>query len=403
MKYIVLLCDGMADEPIQSLGGKTPLESANTPCMDMLANCGVLGMVQTVPKNLPPASDVANLEVLGYDAQKYYTGRAPLEALSMGVHLSGDDVAVRCNLVTISENENIFEEKRMLDHSAGAISTKQAKELILELQEKLGSDVFSFFAGLSYRHCMLWHEGSLNCKHIPPHDILGEKIGGFLPVEDEILALMKQSYDILNEHPINITRQKKGLNKANCIWLWGEGIKPNLPNFKSKTGLNSAMISAVDLLKGIAICANMQVLTVKGATGTKNTDYTAKAKAAIAILKNDVDFVYIHVEAPDECGHEGDVKGKIQAIENIDEKLLSPLLNSLKNMGEQYKILITPDHATPCELRTHTAKAVPFILYDSDTTKQTSALKYSEKTASSTSKFIPKGHDLIKLMFANLE
>ncbi len=400
MKYIVLLCDGMADEPLQSLGGKTPLEKANAPCMDMLASGGVLGMVQTVPESLPPASDVANLEVLGYDAKKYYTGRAPLEALSMGVPLRSGDVAVRCNLVTISDDESIFENKRMLDHSAGAISTAQAKELILALQQALSSEVFSFFAGLSYRHCMLWHHGNLNSKHTPPHDILGEKICNFLPVEHEILTLIKRSYDVLNEHPINITRQKQGLNKANCIWLWGEGVKPNLPSFKEKTGLNGVMVSAVDLLKGIAVSAKMQVLDVKGATGTKYTDYTAKANAALTALKKGVDFVYIHVEAPDECGHEGDVKGKIKTIEDIDKKLLSPLLSGMKSMGEPYKILLTPDHATPCALRTHTAKPVPFIICNSEDIKQNSHLKYSEKTASQTGVFITKGHELINLMLA---
>lgn len=399
MKYILLLGDGMADHPIEKLNNKTPLDVANKPCMDSLAKDAVLGLVKTVPDGFKPGSDVANLSALGYDPKISYSGRSPLEALSIGIDMDESDVAVRCNLVTLS-NENNYEDKNMLDYSAGEISSAEARILINAVQEKLGSLKLHFYPGVSYRHCLIWKDGEINQNFTPPHDILNKNISSYLPKNKMMLELMKQSYDILKNHPINTERIKKGLNPANSIWLWGEGTKPELTNFNKKTGLKGSMISAVDLLKGIAIGCGMDSIDVEGATGTVHTNYKGKLEAAKkALLKDKSDFVYIHLEGPDECGHQGDLEGKISAIEQIDEKILKPLLDELKKNNEDYSVLVMPDHPTPLALRTHTSEAIPFLLYNSTKKHKSEHNKYCEKACGATGIYVNEGHTLIEHLF----
>lgn len=399
MKYILLLGDGMADLPIEELGFKTPLEIAKKPCMDSLVNYSILGLVKTVPEGYKPGSDVANLSALGYDPKISYSGRSPLEALSIGIDMKASDVAIRCNLVTLSDEEK-YEDKMMLDYSAGEISSEEAKILIEEIDKKLGSRIFKFFSGVSYRHCLIWDNGKIKLELTPPHDILNKNISAYLPKNNELLKLMKESYDILKEHPINKERINKGLNPANSIWLWGEGTKPKLEDFYKKTGLKGSMISAVDLLKGMAIGSKMTSIDVEGATGTVNTNYKGKLDAAIkTLLVDNNDFVYIHLEGPDECGHQGDMKGKISAIEQIDEKILKPLLDKLREEGEEFGLLVMPDHPTPLCLRTHTNAPIPFLLYHSSNEKKNDLSSYCEKTCEGTNLIIEDGYKLINYLF----
>lgn len=365
MKYIVVLGDGMADEPIEQLGNKTPLQVAHIPNMNLLAKKGELGLVQTVPEGMAPGSDTANLSVLGYNPKEVYTGRSPLEALSLGIELDEKDVTFRANFVTLSETEDSYEQRHMLDHGAGDISTEEAKQLIDFLSQHLNDEEKKFFAGVGYRHILRWHGGSTQVKLTPPHDIRNRCVGQYLPMGDyheDILSLMKKSYELLVEHPINIERRKQGLRPANSLWLWGEGTKPGLHNFKETYGVKGAMISAVDLLNGMATGAELSVVSVEGATGNLHTNYVGKAMKAVEVLK-DHDFVYIHIEAPDECSHAGLLKEKILAIEYIDDKIVGTLLKVLKD--EEFRLLILPDHATPIRTCTHTSEAVPYILYDS--------------------------------------
>ncbi|WP_105618208.1 cofactor-independent phosphoglycerate mutase [Vallitalea okinawensis] len=364
MKYIVVLGDGMADEPIDQLNGKTPLEVALTPNMDFLAQNGELGMVQTIPRGMSPGSDTANLSVLGYDPKKYYTGRSPLEALSQGISLKEGDVTFRANLVTLSE-EVTYEDKKLLDHSGGEISTEEAKVLINYLKEHLDDEMKQFHTGVSYRHILLWNQGSIDVKLIPPHDIRNQNIKNHLPKGDNsdiILSIMKRSFELLKDHPINRERMEEGLLPANSLWIWGEGTKPVLDRFHDKYDLDGAMISAVDLLNGMALGADLQVIAVEGATGNIHTNFIGKANAAVQCLK-EKDFVYIHIEAPDECGHAGELHQKIRAIELIDEQIVGNLLAQLN--GQEFRILLLPDHATPIRCCTHTDSPVPFAIYDS--------------------------------------
>lgn len=397
MKYIVILGDGMADEPLAQLNGKTPLEHANTPVMDELAGKGEMGLVQTVPKSMKPGSDVANLAVLGYDPEKNYSGRSPLEALSVGVQMQSDDVIFRTNLVTLSEEEP-YSEKTILDHSAGEISTEDAAILLEAVQKELSTEEFRFYTGTSYRHILVWKQGRV-LDMAQPHDHLGQKIAPYLPSEPQFLHMMERSFDILNNHPLNIERAKQGKNKANSLWFWGAGTKPSLPSFQEKTGKKGAMISAVDLLKGIAVGAGMQVLEVPGANGGLHTNYQGKAQAAVqAVLQQGCDFAYVHVEAPDEMGHQGSIENKIQAIESLDSKVVSVIKQAMDQAGEDYRLLILPDHPTPIRCRTHTADPVPYILYDS--TRQARKIeKYSEKQAAATGLFHPEGYRLIDRLF----
>ena len=394
MKYVIILADGMADEPLTVLSGKTPLEFANTPAMDDLACKGIMGMVQTVPSTMKPGSDVANLSVMGYDPAACYSGRSPLEALSVGVSMEDTDVIFRCNLVTVSENEP-YESKKILDHSSGEISTEDADILMDAVREAFNNDTFSFYTGTSYRHITVWKNGQVLDMEAP-HDHLGEVIGQYLPRDAVFRKMMEKSFRILNEHPLNVKRAAEGRNKANSLWFWGAGTKPSLQSFREKTGLKGAVISAVDLLKGIAVGAGMQVVNVEGATGSLDTNYSGKAQAAVdTLLKDGNDFVYIHVEAPDEMGHQGNAAHKIKSIEYIDEQVVKTVKQALDASGEPYKILVLPDHPTPIRCRTHTSDPVPFVLYDSRCERKMIA-RYSEKDAGATGIFEENGYRLIE-------
>lgn len=400
-----MLGDGMADLPVPSLGGKTPLETAIKPVMDYLAAHGRGGLVKTVPDGMVPESDTANLAVLGYDPLIYSKGRSPLEAMSIGLSMAPDDVAFRCNLVTISDDEP-YESKIMLDHSAGEITTEEADELIRSLDEYFGNDVRHLYTGVSYRHCMIWKNppGSDKSERIydfsRPHDILGKPIGEYIPkgsIGGEYGMMYPESYKLLINHPVNKKRIGRGLRPANSIWLWSPGKKPALPSFKARFGLDGTVISAVDLIKGIAICAELKAPSIPGATGTVNTNYEGKAHAAIHAFNSGDSFVYIHVEGPDECGHRAEIENKVKAIELIDSKILSPVKNYLDSMGERYRILLLPDHPTPLCLRTHTREPVPFVIYDSDDINASGISSFTENSMKS-GEFVPEGQKLINML-----
>ena len=392
MKYIVILGDGMADYPLEELGNQTPLEYAKTPVMDALAKKGEIGLVQTVPQDMSPGSDVANLSVLGYNPKKYYSGRSPLEALSIGIPMKTDDIAMRCNFVTLSEEEP-YEKKTMIDHSSGEISTEDAAVLVEAVRPVL-EEAYTLHVGTSYRHCLIWEKGKV-INLAQPHDILGQCIEQYLPTEEKLLKMMKDSYAILANHPMNVERKKKGLNPANSCWFWGAGTKPVLDSFEEKTKKKGAMISAVDLLKGIAVGAKMKVINVEGVTGGLHTNYEGKANAALkALLEADCDFVYIHLEAPDEMGHQGSVERKIKAIENLDERIVRTVLEGLHQAEVSYRMLILPDHPTPICVRTHTIDAVPYLLYDSTSAKEHD-WNYNEKEATKTGNYVPEGYKMI--------
>ncbi len=388
----------MADEPIEQLGGKTPLEYAKTPVMDALAKVSEIGMVHTIPQGMSPGSDTANLSVMGYDPKEYYTGRSPLEALSIGVTMQATDVALRCNLVTLSEEEH-YEEKTIIDHSSGEISTEDSAILLNAVIQELENDIYKFYVGTSYRHCLIWNQGKV-VSLTPPHDILGQVIGKYLP-EDSVLAQMqKKSYDILVNHPINIERKKQGKNPANSCWFWGAGTKPALSSFEEKFHKKGVMISAVDLLKGIAVGAGMDNITVEGANGGLHTNYEGKAQAAAdALLKDGYDFVYIHVEAPDEMGHQGSVEKKVQAIEFLDERVIKYVKEQMDAAGADYRMLVLPDHPTPICARTHTSDPVPYLLYDSTAPCQ-ETWNYNEAEAKDSGNDIAKGHLMMEYLFS---
>ncbi|MBO5302796.1 MAG: cofactor-independent phosphoglycerate mutase [Lachnospiraceae bacterium] len=394
MKYIVVLGDGMADRPIAELNNQTPLAYAKTPMMDALAAKSEMGMVHTVPDGMSPGSDTANLSVLGYNPRKYYSGRSPLEALSIGVPMSDTDIALRCNIVTLSEEEDTYEERTIIDHSSSEISTEDAAVLLEAVRKELETDTYKFYVGTSYRHLLIWDKGEV-VDLVQPHDILEQKIGDKLPENAALREMMKKSYDILVNHPINIERKKQGLNPANSCWFWGAGTKPALASFEEKTGKSGAMISAVDLLKGIAVGSSMKVITVDGANGGLHTNYEGKAQAAVDVLtKEGYDFVYVHVEAPDEMGHQGSVERKVQAIENLDQRVIRPIVEGLEAAGEDFRMVILPDHPTPICIRTHTGDSVPYILYDS-TAQQEHTWKYNEAEAEQTGNYIAEGHTLV--------
>lgn len=396
MKYIVVLADGMADLPIDALGGKTPLEVASTPCMDALACGGSMGMVKTVPDVLKPGSDVANLAVMGYNPMECYSGRSPLEALSVGVSMKDTDVVFRCNIVTLSEEEP-YEEKTILDHSSGEISTEDANVLMDAVRDAFQSESVRFYTGTSYRHITVWDKGEVLDME-PPHDHLGQVIGQYLPQHPVFRDMMKKSFDVLNNHPLNLARAAQGKNKANSLWFWGAGTKPALQNFYNKTGLNGTMISAVDLLKGIAVGAGMHVVQVPGATGSLDTNYIGKANAAVkALLEDNQDFVYIHVEAPDEMGHQGNVHHKVQSIELIDKNIVAVVKKALDDAKVDYRILVLPDHPTPICMRTHTSDPVPYVLYDS-TNVMNNEIQFTEKSAAATGIYQPDGYRLMDLL-----
>lgn len=400
MKYVVVLGDGMADEPIQSLGNKTPLEYANTPCMDELSKKAKIGLVHTIPDGMNPGSDTANLAVIGYNPRKYYTGRSPLEALSIGVDMKDTDIAIRCNIVTVSDDELPYEQKTIIDHSSSEISTEDAEVLLKAVQKELQNDLFQFYVGTSYRHLLIWDRGEV-VDLTPPHDILGRVIGDYLPKETLLKAMMKKSYAVLNHHPLNEERAKNGLNKANSIWFWGAGTKPALDSFQEKTGKKGVMISAVDLLKGIAVGAGLKNIQVEGADGTLHTNYEGKAKAAVdALVKDGYDFAYIHVEAPDEMGHQGSIPRKLEAIESLDQKVIKVVKEGMDKAGADYRMLIMPDHPTPIALRTHTSNPVPYLLYDS-TKEESHTWDYNEKDAKLSGNYLEEGYTLLSEFIEN--
>ena len=399
MKYVVVLGDGMADEPIESLGGKTPLEYAKTPAMDFLSKKSEIGMVHTIPEGMAPGSDTANLAVMGYNPKKYYTGRSPLEALSIGVDMKDTDIALRCNVVTVSEDDLPYEQKTIIDHSSSEISTEEAAQLIEAVKKELGNEIYQFYVGTSYRHLTIWDKGEV-VELTPPHDILGKVIGEYLPKDAKLREMMAKSYDILNNHPVNVERAKKGLNKANSIWFWGAGTRPALDSFEEKTGKKGVMISAVDLLKGIAVGADMKNIIVEGADGTLHTNYKGKAMAAVdALIKDGYDFAYIHVEAPDEMGHQGSIPNKIEAIESLDSKVIQVVYDELKKAGVDFRMLIMPDHPTPIACRTHTGNPVPYLLYDS-TEELDKIWNYNEKEAEKGGIYEENGYQMMDKLFA---
>ncbi len=397
MKYVVVLYDGMADYPVPALGGKTPMMVAEKPNFDRMAKHGTVGLVRTVAPGLTPGSDVANLSVMGYDPRLYYTGRSPLEAVSMGIKLSDTDVALRCNLVTLSDEED-YSKKTMVDYCAGDISSEEAAEIIKTVEEKLGNDIFAFYSGVSYRHCLVWHGGKTEIgKLTPPHDISGRKIGGYLnknPDAAGLLELMEKSCEILKDHPVNLKRISEGKRPANAIWLWGQGSRPSLPSFEKLYGVKGSVISAVDLLKGIGICAGMNTPDVEGATGYIDTNFEGKAQKAVEELENGSDFVYIHIEAPDECGHRNEPENKVKAIELIDSRVLPIVLEALEKYDD-YKVMILPDHPTPIVTGTHASDPVPFMIYHKKDEKDSGVDSINEETASKTGIFIEEGPSLM--------
>lgn len=377
MKYVVIIGDGMADYPMKELKNQTPLEAASKPYINQLVKNSLVGLVKTIPDGMPVGSDVANLSILGCNPKKYNTGRSALEAVGMKIPLCNTDVTYRCNLVTLSDEEH-YEDKTMLDYSADEITTAEAEKLMYSINEKLGTKEIEFFSGVGYRHCMVWHNAILEKDFIPPHEILNEPIKIHLPSDYLFQNLMKCSYDILKNHKINEKRKKKKQHTANSIWLWGGGNSPSLPNFYEKYGLHGCVISAVPLIKGIGICMGLDAICVEGATGTIDTNFEAKAQAALKELETK-DFVYIHIEAPDECSHRGEIENKILSIERIDKQIVKPIIEQLERKKEQYKLLFMPDHFTPLSLRTHTPQAVPFLLYKKDFSIQSYINNYCEK------------------------
>lgn len=394
MKYILVLGDGMADEPMACLEDRTPLAAAHTPMMDELAGMSEIGLAHTIPEGMKPGSDTANLSVLGYDPRKYYTGRSPLEALSIGVPMEDTDVALRCNIVTLSEEEP-YEEKKILDHSADEISTEEAAVLLEAVRAELEKEPYFFYTGTSYRHCLIWKQGQV-VELTPPHDVLGRVVGAYLPQDAVLREMQKRSFEILADHPVNRARKEKGLHPANSLWFWGAGTRPALSSFEETYGKKAVMISAVDLLKGIAVGASMKNIIVEGANGGLHTNYEGKAQAAVdALTKDGFDLAYIHVEAPDEMGHQGSAEKKIKAIEYLDQRVIRYVKERMDASGEAYRMLVMPDHPTPICVRTHTADPVPYLLYDS-TEPRKETWNYNEKEAKASGNEISEGHKMME-------
>jgi len=400
VKYLVLIPDGMADEKIEALGNLSPMQKAHKPVMDALAQTALVGTVSNVPDGMVPESDTANLAILSYDPKVFSKGRSPLEAVSIGIEMQPDEVAYRCNVVTLTDEGEDYADKIILDHSADEITTAEADELIRALQAELGDDIKKFYTGISYRHCLIWKNGNEKYNFNRPHDILGQRIGDYLPDREtgkEFYDLMRKSFGILNHHPVNEARRARGLKPANSAWLWSPGKKPQLPSFAEKWGLQAAVISAVDLIKGIGLCAGMRSIDVEGATGNVHTNYKGKAEAAIAAFREGCELVYVHVEGPDECGHRAELENKVTAIERIDAEILSPVLAYLKDCGEEFKIMILPDHPTPVRIRTHTILPVPFLIYSSERALD-GVENFNEESAQKKNYYVPKGHTLMQLL-----
>ena len=401
MKYLVLVPDGMADEKVKELGDLTPMQKANKPYMDMLAKKAYVGTVSNVPEGMVPESDTANMAIMSFDPKEFSKGRSPLEALSMGLSMSDEDTAIRCNIITLSEEQENYEDRILLDNSADEISTEEADELVKAINEKLATERKHLYTGMSYKHCFMIKTDMDRYNFARPHDIINQRIGDFLPrVSDggaEFLEFMKASYDILNDHPVNIARRARGLKPGNALWLWSPGKKPALPSFKKKWGINASVISATDLIKGIAICAEMNSIDVEGVTANVHTNYTGKANAAIEAFKNGSDYVYVHVEAPDECGHRAEIENKVLSIELIDQKILKPVYEYLKESGEDFKIMVLPDHPTPLRIRTHTITPVPFFIYSSNA-EQDGVDGFDEFSAANTGVYVRDGYRLMETL-----
>ena len=409
MKYLIVVPDGSADNPIESLGGKTPLEAAELPCIDSLAARGEIGTVKTVPEGISPGSDSANLSVMGYDPARYLTGRSPLEAASIGLEMTDSDISFRANLITVDpDGWEDYENFIVRDHAAGDITTEEAAELVEALNDKLAEDGLYIHLGTGYRQCMIVDRshpnGHTEYKCVPPHDILDRRAGDYLPQgkgAEHFVEMMRESYDILKEHPVNKDRIARGLNPANSLWIWGQGTKPELPDFNEKYGVNGAVISAVDLIKGIAMFAGLEVLKVDGIDGTKHTNFSGKAEAAVEAYKNGKNFIYMHVEGTDECSHQGDLAGKIKCAEDIDSKVVKPIYEYLKESGEDFKILVVPDHRTPLAIRTHSSDPVPFLIYDSrNETAPDESKQFNERSALEAGNYFKDGFTLADYFFA---
>ena len=397
MKYIVMLGDGMADYPVAQLGDQTPLEAAKKPNMDFLAQNGTVGMVKTIPEGYPPGSDTANLSVMGYDPAIYYSGRSPLEAVSIGIELQPSDVTFRCNLVTLSDAQN-YEQASMVDYSCDEISTEESTILVNYLNDHFKNEKCNLYPGISYRHCLVLKDAKTGSDCTPPHDISGRPIAEYLPkgrYGDLLLDMMKRSRQLLKDHPVNKARIERGLHPATSVWFWGEGVKPALSSFEEKYGIKGGVISAVDLIKGIAICAGLKSVDVPGATGNIHTNFKGKGQAAIDLLRNGYDFVYIHVEAPDECGHRHEIENKVRSIEKIDEEILGPVIGAMREDGEEFSILLMPDHPTPLDIRTHTAEPVPFVLYRSFQHGTPFTYRYTELLSGETGLFVENGYTMM--------
>lgn len=404
MKYLVVLTDGAAGRPMDEIGGKTALEAAAMNCVNSLAVHGEVGTVKTVPDGMAPGSDVANLSVMGYAPEKYHTGRSPLEAASMGIDMLPTDVSFRCNLITV-EGDGVYDDLTIKDHSSGDITNEEAAELIYYINEKLGTDDIRFYPGVSYRHAMIMKNGSTDYELTPPHDVLEQKVGSNLPKgegSEFITEMMKKSYELLRDHPVNRSRIERGLNPANTIWIWGQGRKPALTPFEEKYGIDGAVISAVDLIKGIAVCSGLTSIDVEGATGTIRTNFDGKAAAAVDAFKSGKEFVYIHLEAPDECSHQGSISEKIESLELIDQKIVSPLIDYLQSTGEDFRFLILPDHPTPVSIRTHSSEPVPYMLYDSRRDTEQAQNRYTEASGRSGAHHFTEGYKLTEHFFKDL-
>lgn len=401
MKYLVLIPDGMADEPIAALQNKTPMEVAKKPNMDALAKKALVGTVSNVPADMVPESDTANLAILSYDPKIFSKGRSPLEAVSMGIEMQPDETAYRCNVVTLSDNGEDYEDKIILDHSADEITTAEADQLIRAVQEKFGNDLRHFYTGISYRHCLIRKNGNDRYPFMRPHDILGKRIGEYLPEKTgdgkEFYDLMRESFDLLNHHPVNEARRARGLKPANSVWFWSPGKKPQLPSFSEKWGVKGAVISAVDLIKGIGLCAGMRSIDVEGATGNVHTNYKGKADAAISAFADGYELVYVHVEAPDECGHRAELENKVLSVELIDRDILGPVVDYLRGTGEDFKVMVLPDHPTPIRARTHTIDPVPFFIYSSDAVLE-GVDTFNEKTAAAKNNYLSNGYKLMGIL-----
>lgn len=402
MKYVIVLGDGMADVPVPELGNLTPLEAAKKPNMDYLAQHGVCGMVQTVPLGMPPGSDTANMSVMGFAPRIYYSGRSPLEAVALGIDVAPEDVTFRTNLVCLSDEAD-YEDKTMEDFSAGEISTAEADILIRALQRELFTDAdLQLYPGISYRHCLVMKQGETGTVLTPPHDISKKPIKGHLPegrYGARLTEIMKKSHEILKRHPVNLERIKNGKLPANSVWFWGEGTKPKLEPLEKLYGIKGGMVCAVDLLKGLALCAGMKTVDVEGATGGMVTNYKGKGEAALKLLQEDCDLVYIHIEAPDECGHHADAAAKTAAVEGIDREIVGYLMEELSKSGAPFRMLVTPDHPTPVHLMTHTADPIPFVFYDSER-DFAGPQRYTEAEAKKTGLFLPEGPMLMQRLIS---